>query len=152
MHGTLSSKPRKLSAVSSNRRLFAERISTLDNAHSRRWHDVYNQCIDDLGGDDAISEAVRSLIRRIATFQCVLEQREADYVKTGKASREQTAEYQSLARAHAGMLKKVGLLGANKPQTDDEDDLDPLTYANGGHLKQRSVKKRSRLDDDGEEE
>lgn len=148
MHGSTVPK-RKLSAVSSGRRLFTERaISTLDNAHSRRWHDVYTQCIDDLGGDDAISEAVRSLIRRIATFQCVLEQREAEYVKTGKQSREQTAEYQSLARSHAVMLKRIGLLNPTKTNTaDDDEHLDPLEYA-----RNHRSRKRSTLDDEDEED
>jgi hypothetical protein len=148
MHGTIKQR-KNSSAVSSGRRLFAERLDLHDNAHSRRWNDLYRGYVYDLGGDDAISEAVRSLIRRIATFQCVLEQREAEYVKTGKASREATAEYQSLARAHAMMLKRVGLLGANKKPDEDEDDgLDPLTYVSGSHRTLK--KKRSRLDDDEE--
>jgi hypothetical protein len=49
-------------------------------------------------------------------------------------------------------MKRIGLFNAKKTTADDDEDdgLDPLTYANGGHIK-RGVK-RAHLDDDEEED
>lgn len=149
LHGTIPKRRKRLSAVSSGRRLFADKdVLLLDNAHARRWHDLYVQYLDDLGGDDAVSEPVRSLIRRVATMQCVLEQREADYVRTGKQSRDQASEYQSLSTTLTRLMKTLGLIGPKAASTPDEDDgLDPLDYIKGKH-----TTKRSRLEDDAEDD
>lgn len=152
MHGTLkqTSKPkrkRNLSAVTSGRRLFAERISTTDSPRGRRFSDLVLRYTQDCGGDNRINETIRNHIRRIAFLQCVLEDSEAEYVKTGVTTLDERLEYQRLSNTQSRLMKKIGLFDAKKAaQDDDEDDgLDPLEYA-------RSHRRRSRLTDEDEED
>lgn len=134
-----------LSAVSSNRRFFAEKgIDLSSNAQSRRWYDLLHEYLD-MCSD--VNEVKRALCRRLATIQCVLEMREADFVKSGKQSRDQAEEYQKLTSSHSSLLKRLGLIGV-KAKHDDGDGLDPIAYAKAH--KRKSV--RTRLDDDDEEE
>jgi hypothetical protein len=98
---------------------------------------------DDLGGKDRIDESTRNHIRRIALLQCILEDREADYVKTGVISLEQTLEYQRTSNTQSRLMKRIGLFNA-KPDHDDDDDIDPLEYAKRGG----SRRTRERLEED----
>ncbi|MGY2849311.1 hypothetical protein ACVIWU_000805 [Bradyrhizobium sp. USDA 4509] len=138
MHGTLkqNAKPkrkRNLSAVTSGRRLFAERISTTDSPRGRRFSDLVLRYIEDCGGEDRISETTRNHIRRIAFLQCVLEDCEAAYVKTGSTTLDERLEYQRLSNTQSRLMKKIGLLSATPgKRDDDDDDIDPLEYARRG--------------------
>ncbi len=133
MHGTSKKTvkvKRNRSAVTSGRRLFAERTST-DSPRGRRFVDLVASYTDDLGGNDRIDEATRNHIRRIALLQCILEDREAEYVKTGLISMEQTLEYQRTSNTQSRLMKRIGLFNS-KPQADDDDEIDPLEYAKRG--------------------
>ncbi|MCA1457753.1 hypothetical protein I6F35_31990 [Bradyrhizobium sp. BRP22] len=135
VHGTIKRPPkarRNRSAVTSRRRLFADRIPA-DSPRGRRFTDLVRVYTEDLGGDDRISEATRNHIRHIALLQCVLEDCEADYVKTGSTSQRGRLEYQRLSNTQSRLMKNIGLLSSTPGQRDDdEDDLDPLTYAERG--------------------
>lgn len=50
----------------------------------RRLRDVMSAHIADLGGDDAISEAERSIVRRVGTLTVAIEQIEARFAQEGK--------------------------------------------------------------------
>ncbi|WP_143275381.1 hypothetical protein [Bradyrhizobium canariense] len=150
MHGTLrqTAKPkrkRNLSAVTSGRRLFAERISTTDSPRGRRFSDLVLRYVEDCGGDEKISEATRNLIRRVALLQCVLEDCEAAYVKTGETTLDDRLEYQRLSNTQSRLMRKIGLLDAKPDRDEEEDDLDPLTYAQNGGARRSH---RQRLDGD----
>ncbi|MBI5320881.1 hypothetical protein [Bradyrhizobium sp.] len=150
MHGTLkqNAKPkrkRNLSAVTSGRRLFAERISTTDSPRGRRFSDLVLRYTHDCGGDSRVSETTRNHIRRIAFLQCVLEDSEAEYVKTGVTTLDERLEYQRLSNTQSRLMKKIGLFDA-KADGDDDDIPDPLEYARGG-----GSRRRARLDEDEEE-
>lgn len=145
MHGTIKQTAkgkRNRSAVTSGRRLFAERTST-DSPRGRRFVDLVNRYTDDCGGDDRISESTRTIIRRIAYLQAVLEDSEAEYVKSGSTTLDERLEYQRLSNTMSRLMKKVGLFDS-KPQADGDDDIDPLEYAKRG--------RRARLDDDEDDE
>lgn len=144
MHGSIK---RKQSAVSSGRRLFAVHTPIDANVHSRRWHDVYTQSVRDAGGDAAISDAHRGMCRRVATLTTVLEQREQVFVSTGKMTRDETQEYQSLTRTLSLLLKKLHLTTA-ATDADEDDQLDPLSYVNGG----RKSVRRERISSDEEDD
>jgi len=61
------------SAVSNGRRLFADQLVDGRSSWARRLRDVMALHVADLGGDDAISEAERSIIRRIGTITVEME-------------------------------------------------------------------------------
>jgi hypothetical protein len=147
LHGTrkqTAKTKRNRSAVTSGRRLFAERTST-DSPRGRRFVDLVNRYTTDCGGDDRISETTRTIIRRIAFLQCVLEDREADYARSGTVTLEQTLEYQRTSNTMSRLMKKVGLFNS-KPGADDDDDMSPLEY-----MKRRG-RKREHLTDDEEDD
>jgi hypothetical protein len=68
-------KRRPRSAVTSGRKLFVE--GDPNSAWSRRYHDLVQGHISDLGGRDLLSEAQLSLIRRAAAIECELERLDA---------------------------------------------------------------------------
>ena len=145
MHGTVRQAVkgrRNRSAVSSGRRLFAERTST-DSPRGRRFIDLVASYTDDLGGNDRIDEATRNHIRRIALLQCILEDREAEYVKSGLISMEQTLEYQRTSNTQSRLMERIGLFNARSKA--DDDDVSPLEYAARG-------KTRRARPDDGEDD
>ena len=53
----------------------------------RRLRDLISVHIEDLGGDDSISEAERSLVRRAATMTVELERMEAVFAVRGRSER-----------------------------------------------------------------
>ncbi|MEY9731730.1 hypothetical protein [Bradyrhizobium yuanmingense] len=120
---------RNRSAVTSGRRLFAERISA-DSPRGRRFVDLVNRYADDCGGADRLSETIRNHIRRIAFLQCVLEDAEAEYVKTGSTTLDERLEYQRMSNTQSRLMKKIGLF--NAPDRDDDEHDDPLAYAERG--------------------
>jgi hypothetical protein len=131
LHGTLKQNVRRnRSAVSSGRRLFAERVPA-SSPRGRRFVDLVNRYADDCGGADSISETTRNHIRRIAFLQCVLEDAEAEYVKTGSTTLDERLEYQRLSNTQSRLMKKIGLFNASPDRADDEHD-DPLAYAERG--------------------
>lgn len=115
--------------------MFAERVSS-DSPQGRRFMDLVNLYIQDCGGADRINETTRNHIRRIAYLQCVLEDGEAQYVKTGTTTFDERLEYQRLSNTQSRLMRKIGLLNVIGSQSDDDDDsdeLDPIAYANGTH-------------------
>jgi hypothetical protein len=117
--------------------MFAERISA-DSPRGRRFMDLVALYTRDCGGRDEINETTRNHIRRIAFLQCVLEDSEAEYVKTGVTSLEERLEYQRLSNTQSRLMKKIGLLpDVGLKGDDDDDDLDPLEYVNSGTRRER---------------
>ena len=123
------------SAVSSGRRLFLDPdVTAADNdaqPHSRRWYDLYHGYCKLIG--DAINEPRRSLIRRIATMQVVLEQREQEFITSGKQTRDQTDEYRGLTSSHALLLKKLELIGVKKEETGGMSALEYARQRSNSH-------------------
>jgi hypothetical protein len=148
VHGTIKRPPkarRNRSAVTSRRRLFAERTPT-DSPRGRRFIDLVRVYTEECGGNDRISETTRNIIRRVAYLTCVLEDSEADYVKTGSTTLDERLEYQRLSNTQSRLMRKIGLLSATPGQRDDdEDDLSPLEYAARGGTRRSH---RERLDED----
>jgi hypothetical protein len=89
---------RQRSAVSNGSRLFV--AGDGNSAWSRRFRDLVAQHAADLGGADHLSEAQLSLIRRVATIETELEQRE------GELSRGMAVDLDQYGRA-AGQLRRL---------------------------------------------
>jgi hypothetical protein len=72
-----TAKPRRgLSSVTTGRRLHVKRPG--DTAWSRRFRDVFNLIVSDLGGYDQLSEGQRQLSRRAATISIACEKMEGE--------------------------------------------------------------------------
>ena len=75
----------------------------------RRLRDLIALHLSDLGGDDAVSEAERSIVRRIATLTVELERMEAGFALAGEALPAQLDLYQRTAGNLRRLLEAIGL-------------------------------------------
>ena len=75
----------------------------------RRLRDLISLHLSDLGGEDAVSEAERSIVRRIATLTVELERMELGFAVAGAALPDQLDLYQRTANSLRRMLEAVGL-------------------------------------------
>lgn len=75
----------------------------------RRLRDLIEIHIEDLGGDDAVSEAERSLVRRAATMTVELERMEAVFALRGEADPKDLDLYQRTAGNLRRVLESLGL-------------------------------------------
>ena len=90
----------------------------------RRLRDLMGLHLSDLGGDDAVSEAERSIIRRVATLTVELERMEAGFAVAGEAQPDQLDLYQRTANSLRRLLEAIGLQRRPRDVTPD-----PLEYA-----------------------
>jgi hypothetical protein len=90
----------------------------------RRLRDLMGLHLSDLGGDNAVSEAERSIIRRVATLTVELERMEAGFAVAGEAQPDQLDLYQRTANSLRRLLEAIGLQRRPKDVTPD-----PLEYA-----------------------
>ena len=73
--------------------------------------------VSDLGGDDAISEAERSIVRRACTMTVELERLEAKFATEGEASPQELDLYQRCAGNLRRLLESIGLARRSKDIT-----------------------------------
>jgi hypothetical protein len=89
----------------------------LRGAWSRRMLDIYDAHVSDLGGQDAVSQAEASILRRAATITTELERLEAKFA-SGEASEKSLDLYQRMAGNLRRLLESVGLQRRAKPVMD----------------------------------
>lgn len=87
----------------------------------RRLRDVMSAHIADLGGDDAISEAQRSIVRRIGTMTVAIEKLEAKFAQDGEASDRGLDLHQRMAGNLRRLLEAIGLERRSKDITPTLD-------------------------------
>jgi hypothetical protein len=75
----------------------------------RRLRDLIDLHLRDLGGEDHVSEAERSIVRRAATLTVELERLELRFAKDGKASSHDLHLYQRTAGNLRRLLESIGL-------------------------------------------
>jgi hypothetical protein len=91
---------------------------------ARRLRDLLRAHVSDLGGDDNLSEAERSLIRRASTLTMLCERLEQRFAAHGgEASSAELADYGRAANSLRRILETIGLERRAKPV------LTPLEYA-----------------------
>jgi hypothetical protein len=78
----------------------------------------------DLGGEDNVSEAERSIVRRIATLTVELERLESVFAVAGEAKPDQLDLYQRTAGNLRRLLESIGI-----PRRPRDVTPDPLEYA-----------------------
>lgn len=79
------------------------------SAWARRLRDLIALHIADLGGDEAISEAERSIVRRAATLTVELERLEVKFAQAGEAAAAELDLYQRTAANLRRLLESIGL-------------------------------------------
>ncbi|MEQ1953401.1 hypothetical protein [Mesorhizobium sp. CN2-181] len=75
----------------------------------RRLYDVIAQHTSDLGGEDALSEAQKSIIRRIGTQTVAIEKLEAQFAQDGEAADRSLDLHQRLSNTLRRNLESIGL-------------------------------------------
>jgi hypothetical protein len=85
----------------------------------RRLRDLISLHVRDLGGEDAISEAERSIVRRAATLTVELERLEAKFATAGEAGPADLAAYTTTSNALRRLLETVGLKRRPRDVTPD---------------------------------
>jgi hypothetical protein len=75
----------------------------------RRLRDLISLHLSDLGGEDAASEAERSIIRRASTLTVELERLELAFATQGEATAEQLDLYQRTANSMRRLLESIGI-------------------------------------------
>jgi hypothetical protein len=106
--GTLATtKPRARSRMTNRPAM----TSGVDNrgTWARRLRDLIELHLNDLGGADAVSSAVRSIVRRAATLTVELERLEARFAAAGEAEAGELDLYQRTAGNLRRLLEAVGL-------------------------------------------
>jgi uncharacterized tellurite resistance protein B-like protein len=74
-----------------------------------------------LGGDDAVSEAERSIVRRVATLTVELERLELVFALAGEAKPEQIDLYQRTANSLRRLLESIGIKRVPRDVTPSVD-------------------------------
>jgi hypothetical protein len=77
---------------------------------SRRVRDLIRSYTSDAGGDDVLSEGMRSIIRRIASLQAQLERMEAQWaLDEGEATPATLDQYQKMSNTIRRLIESAGL-------------------------------------------
>jgi len=95
------------SKVTNGRTLFADG-GDMRTPWARRLRDILSLHLSDLGGDDAVSEAERSIARRAAVLTVELERLEAQFA-VSEATPESLDLYQRTANSLRRLLESLGL-------------------------------------------
>jgi hypothetical protein len=85
------------------------------SAWARRMKDLIALHLSDLGGEANVSEAEKSIVRRVATLTVELERMEMAFAEAGEASPEQLDLYQRVSNSMRRMLETIGLERRAKP-------------------------------------
>jgi hypothetical protein len=105
----------------------------------RRFRDVFAMHVADLGGEENISEAEKSLVRRAATLTALCERLEFEFaLNDADASANKLDQYQRLSGTLNRLLKTVGLKRRARDVTPDLQ-----TY-----LRQKAAERDAHADDD----
>jgi hypothetical protein len=107
------------SRVTNGSSLFAEAGIDLRGPWARRFRDVFELHISDLGGVDAVSEAEQSICRRISTLTVELERLECRLVKQEAPDDKLLDLYQRVSNTLRRLLESVGLERRQRDVTPD---------------------------------
>ena len=102
------SKPEGRSRVTNGNSLFAEPVDGR-SAWARRFRDLIELHVADLGGPENLSEAQRRLIRRVVTLETEMERLECKFVKDDGGSNRTLDRYMRMANNLRRLLLTLGL-------------------------------------------
>lgn len=110
-------KPTAKSRITNGRTLLANVDGR--SLWARRLRDLIELHVADLGGPDAISEAEKSIVRRVATLTVELERLEAEFAQAGGADAEGLDLYQRTAGNLRRLLDAIGIKRRARDVTPD---------------------------------
>jgi hypothetical protein len=100
-------RPKRIrSAVTNGRRLFVDGDG--NSAWSRRYRDLVQGHVTDMGGRDLLSEAQLSLVKRASAIECELEQME------GRLSKSEQVDLDTFTRAASHLRRLLESLGLER--------------------------------------
>jgi hypothetical protein len=88
----------------------------------RRFRDVFALHLSDLGHEDAVSEAEKSICRRAACITVALEEMERTFALAGCATSQELLEYGRASNTLRRLLESVGLQRRAKDVTPNLSD------------------------------
>jgi hypothetical protein len=106
---------RARSRVSNGRALFADATVDGRSAWARRLRDLLVLHVSDLGGEDMVSAAERSIIRRVATITVELELLEKKFALTDGAD---AADLDLYVRSAGGLRRLLEAIGLKRVARD----------------------------------
>lgn len=110
---------------------------------ARRFRDLMFGYAADLGGDEALTEMQRSMIRRAATLTCELERAELTFAEAGEADADALAAYQTTT----GQLRRtLETLGVNRLIPSASDQRKQSDALSGARLIADTVGRFTRVD------
>jgi hypothetical protein len=107
------------SRVTNGSTLFAEAGIDLRSAWARRFRDIFELHVSDLGGVEAVSEAEQSICRRISTLTVELERLECRLVKQEEPDDRLLDLYQRTSNTLRRLLESIGLERRQRDVTPD---------------------------------
>ena len=115
-------RPKSIPLLSRNRSRVSNGTAVLPDVDGRstwvrRLRDLIAIHLADLGGVENVSEAERSIVRRIATLTVELERLESVFATAGEALPSQLDQYQRCANTLRRLLEAVGLKRVPKDVT-----------------------------------
>jgi hypothetical protein len=117
---------RARSRVSNGSRLFADATVDGRSSWARRLRDLLALHVADLGGDDAVSAAERSIIRRVATITVELELLEKKFALADGAAAVDLDMYLRAANNLRRLLEAIGLKRRSRDVTPLADIIAEL--------------------------
>ena len=100
---------------------------------ARHFRDLMGLHLSDLGGDALVSEAERSIVRRVSALEVELERLELRFATSGEASAADLDLYQRASNTMRRHLETLGLQRRQKDTiTPNLRDYVNTTYAAGG--------------------
>jgi hypothetical protein len=148
MHGTLAKTKQRMrnsSRITSGRSLLPHGTD-MNSVWSRRWSDLIRLFVDELGGDNIVSQAERSLVRRIATIQVACERLEQEFADDDDTPIAKLDQYQRLSNTLRRLLTTVGI----KRVPIDVPDLHTYISQRPVTPTPRASRPRVRIEDDDE--
>jgi hypothetical protein len=85
------------------------------SAWARRMRDLIVLHLGDLGGAENVTEAEKSIVRRVATLTVELERMESLFAEAGEASADELILYQTCTNSLRRLLESIGLQRRAKP-------------------------------------
>ncbi len=110
----VDTKSHARSRISNGSSLFGVKVDGR-SVWARRLRDLINLHLNELGGENAVSAAKKSIIRRAATLTVELERLEANFALAGQATPQELDLYQRAAGNLRRLLKAIGLERHAKP-------------------------------------
>jgi hypothetical protein len=118
-------RPKRIrSAVTNGRRLFVDGDG--NSAWSRRYRDLVQGHVADMGGRDLLSEAQLSLVKRASAIECELEQME------GRLSKGEQVDLDTFTRAASHLRRLLETLGLERKPRNVTPSLADILRENDG--------------------